>query len=100
MKPRRYAKAQELLSLRNALRLMDGYDWQHLDCEAKLTEQPLYVQWQTHREALLSWWVDHYPGTRPWAWWAFEAPKPRQMVAFGPTRHGALKQYLRGKPLK
>ncbi|MPY75301.1 MAG: hypothetical protein GEU87_13675, partial [Alphaproteobacteria bacterium] len=52
--------------------------------------------WQKHREMLLRWWVlpcsegpsalefvdkifpwfcvSGYPGTRPWAWWRFDAP--------------------------
>jgi hypothetical protein len=30
--------------------------------------------WGAHREQLLRWWIRARPGTRPWAWWALEAP--------------------------
>jgi hypothetical protein len=29
---------------------------------------------------LLDEWIDRYPGTRPWAWWAFDAPERRQVT--------------------
>ena len=48
--------------------------------------------WAAHRERLLSWWITGenkpqgmkpwtfvitgLPGTRPWAWWEFDAPEP------------------------
>ena len=31
--------------------------------------------WQTHRDELLPGWVSKSPGTRPWAWWEFDAPR-------------------------
>ena len=29
--------------------------------------------WELHRERLLAEWLDAHPGTRPFAWWKFEA---------------------------
>jgi hypothetical protein len=30
--------------------------------------------WRRHGGVLLAQWVAQHPGTRPWAWWMFEAP--------------------------
>ena len=57
------------------------------------------VHWQEHRAELLAYWTQPFeawrrehgqtsfenpepggPGTRPWAWWEFEAPGPRRRV--------------------
>lgn len=31
--------------------------------------------WNDHRQGILSAWIKTMPGTRPWAWWQFEAPR-------------------------
>lgn len=47
--------------------------------------------WRRHRTALLRWWTadpgdqggsirPSGPGTRPWAWWHFDAPEPRRIL--------------------
>ena len=36
--------------------------------------------WQALRGELLPAFVDKYPGTRPWAWWEYEAPEPRRRL--------------------
>jgi hypothetical protein len=33
--------------------------------------------WEAVRDELLSEWIAEYPGTRPWAFWEFDAPEPR-----------------------
>lgn len=33
----------------------------------------MFRAWQLHREQLLPVWIDQRPGTRPFAWWKFEA---------------------------
>ena len=33
--------------------------------------------WEKHRENILTQWIAANPGTRPWAWWKFDAPEPR-----------------------
>lgn len=37
--------------------------------------------WRTHGEAITAAWVLEHAGTRPWAWWAYTAPEPRQCTA-------------------
>jgi hypothetical protein len=37
--------------------------------------------WNDHRAAVLDEWRDEHPGTRPWAWWAWDASEPRRAVA-------------------
>ena len=99
MQPRRRATMIERLSPRNALRLCEGRDWPHMDEAEALTDTQLEVAWHRHKGAILDWWLHTYPGTRPWAWWQYEAQEPRKMVASGPTRHKGLKDVLRGRRL-
>jgi hypothetical protein len=33
--------------------------------------------WERHRDGLLSEWIARHPGSRPPAWWAFDAPGPQ-----------------------
>jgi hypothetical protein len=51
------------------------------------------VLWELHSAAILSAWIVHHPGTRPWAWWMFEATEPRRCVVgvelLMPTREPA-----------
>jgi len=46
------------------------------------------VAWWELREKLLPTWIEQHPGTRPYAWWKFEAPEPRRQVAPGPESIG------------
>lgn len=36
--------------------------------------------WNKYRQVILSVWIQHYPGTRPLAWWAFDALEPRMRI--------------------
>jgi hypothetical protein len=36
--------------------------------------------WQAVRDSLLGEWIPERPGTRPWAWWQFEAPEARRRL--------------------
>lgn len=48
--------------------------------------------WRRHRTVLLNWWLDNPSehrgigtsrrggGSRPWAWWHFDAPEPRRIL--------------------
>lgn len=36
--------------------------------------------WNDLRDDLLPEWIAEKPGTRPWAWWRFDAPEGRQRV--------------------
>ena len=52
------------------------------------TKAETRAAWFDHRDELMT---DHVPGRRPWGWWKFEAPKPRdetmsqaaQLIALG-----------------
>ena len=46
--------------------------------------------WRFHRDELLAEWVKRRPGTRPPAWWKFEADEPRQQVSGKPIETGAI----------
>lgn len=35
------------------------------------------AMWEQQRDTLLAAWVQERPGTRPWAWWCFDAPEDR-----------------------
>lgn len=36
--------------------------------------------WADYRDALMVDWVRLHPGSRPWAWWQFDAPEPRERL--------------------
>jgi hypothetical protein len=40
----------------------------------------MLADWQRHKEKILSTWIVEHPGTRPFAWWQFDAPasKPQE----------------------
>lgn len=40
----------------------------------------LPAAWREHSPELLAVWIRAHPGTRPWAWWRFAAPEPRQRL--------------------
>ncbi|WP_339857950.1 hypothetical protein [Pseudohongiella acticola] len=35
------------------------------------------ADWQRHKRELMAEWIADNPGTRPFAWWQFEASEPR-----------------------
>lgn len=40
--------------------------------------------WDSVKKGLLAHWIRHHPGTRPWAWWQFEAPEKHRRILSGP----------------
>lgn len=36
--------------------------------------------WRTVGATVLEEWIAKYPGTRPWAWWRYDAPEPRRRI--------------------
>ena len=50
------------------------------DPDGALARERLCELWEIHSESYLSAWIAESPGTRPWAWWEFEAPEPRREV--------------------
>lgn len=43
-------------------------------------EGKLRATWRRSRADLLARWATETPGRRPWAWWRFDAPGPRQRL--------------------
>ena len=47
--------------------------------------------WDRHRDVVLVAWIRKHPGTRPQAWWEFDAPEPRRRLGGkGTPCHGVL----------
>jgi hypothetical protein len=48
--------------------------------------------WRLCRDAVLPAWIAERPGTRPWAWWRFDAPEParRRLGGTGTPAHEVL----------
>lgn len=62
--------------------------WDGPFCRAAAREM-----WNEKRDALMASWVQERPGTRPWAWWTFDAPEDRpegESEAGYLRRHGLL----------
>jgi hypothetical protein len=87
---------------RTRLRLLEGHDFEFLG-GPELTREELAEAWEDLAEELLEQWTvsgipddvatwiagePARPGTRPWAWWAFDSPGPRRQVAPGPEPIG------------
>lgn len=55
--------------------------------------------WAEHRERLLKAWIRERPGSRPWAWWEFDAPQ-EPLVGWDPAhwrvKYGAIRARLGG----
>ncbi|WP_033336892.1 hypothetical protein [Thioalkalivibrio thiocyanodenitrificans] len=45
--------------------------------ETVCDDDRMRLDWQRHRDVLLPEWIKANPGTRPYAWWKFDAPEPR-----------------------
>jgi hypothetical protein len=101
------------LSTTSVFLMLNGNDffgeWRGSALEAdqawKSPEAEQYIRnlWSGWREFLLTQWISHYPGTRPWAWWMFDAPEPRNPDESEPDylkRHGLLTKPERGGVVK
>src|SRR5262249_49105146 len=67
--------------------------WEHLRTgdsfevelgEVTITEDQLREAWEQLRERVLAEHIAEQPGTRPWAWWQWDAPEPRRKLDPGP----------------
>lgn len=66
-----------------------GADWVY---HTALDPDPVKLEWSIARKKILSSWIDEHPGTRPYAWWCFDAPGIRQRVGgTGTPKHEVLK---------
>lgn len=54
--------------------------------EARYTATLAIVRrcWEELRDELLERWIAARPGTRPWAWWQFDAHEPRRLLPGSP----------------
>lgn len=62
--------------------LLTGRNWlergfgTHENCDVEAMRRA----WKELRNELLPDWIAGHPGTRPYAWWRFDAPEPRQRI--------------------
>src|SRR5215468_2644054 len=85
-------------TMRLALLLATGQDWPFLSTdEDRKTYAAKDVQaaWERYGKALVALHVEHYPRSRPWAWWQLDAPEARKMVKQGPTKSKLLTAWLK-----
>jgi hypothetical protein len=66
-----------------------GTDWIY---HTALDPDPVKTEWTISRKIILNAWISRHPGTRPYAWWCFDAPETRQRVGgTGTPKHEVLK---------
>ena len=46
-----------------------------------LTDDEIREAWKSHGKKIIKDWIKNNPGTRPDAWWDFEAPEPRARIS-------------------
>lgn len=56
----------------------DGYGRDNLNDPERLDE--MRQGWEDFRDELLPEWIAHFPRSRPYAWWVFDAPERRQRI--------------------
>jgi hypothetical protein len=92
--PRRVDETSE----RTRAHLLEGHDLVILDPDARaLDDDELAEAWGHLRDELMSEHVAAHPGTRPYGWWAFDAPEPRRQLTAGPEPLPERGMYF-GKP--
>jgi len=65
-----------------------GADWLY---HTALDPDPVKAEWLISRKKVLRSWINSHPGTRPYAWWCFDAPDVRQRVGgTGTPKHEVL----------
>jgi len=55
-------------------------DWQY---HTAVREDPALLVWQACREQIMAKWLARHPGSRPYGWWAFDAPEPGRLQVGG-----------------
>jgi len=53
----------------------DGLDWRY-----SRKSDPARELWEKEGARLLSAWIRQHPGTRPFAWWRYQAPERRRQI--------------------
>jgi hypothetical protein len=64
-------------------RFEHGDDFEMIDGPF-LGDDELAEAWEDLRDELVAEHIAQEPGTRPWAWWRWEAPEPRRQISAGP----------------
>ena len=62
-----------------------GADWIY---HTALDPDPVRTEWPISRKKILKSWIAAHPGTRPYAWWCYDAPEVRQRVGVSMTSAG------------
>lgn len=92
MRVRRRAKIRrEGFTPERRFQLITGYDWfrDAYGDGGRFDHEAAHRDWNEHREEILEAWLQRDeagrggPGTRPWAWWAFDAPRELRRVVEG-----------------
>ncbi len=66
-----------------------GANWLY---HTALDPDPVQAEWRSVRSQVLRSWIATHPGTRPYAWWCYEAPEPRRRVGgTGTPKHEVMK---------
>ena len=81
-------------------------EWEFHVCRWDELQEPVRLLWNERREAILPAWIRDHPGTRPYAWWAYDAPRwddgdpwharyaePRRRIGEAHTSHHAVSKY-------
>ena len=86
----RRAKRTRKLTKAHLAQFADGLDF--LGEAFGSDRAALREAWDDSREWYLARWVQEHPGTRPWAWWRFDATEPRRRYdgAMIPPKEGRL----------
>lgn len=61
-------------------RVRDRHGRRDREAERDAALVAMSAAWEDLRDYLLPTFIAEHPGTRPWAWWAFDAPEPREQV--------------------
>lgn len=69
--------AQELRTGPVLLAGLGYFDYQAPEGVDQCDTPRMANDWKRHGDSILSEWITQRPGTRPYAWWKFDAPEPR-----------------------
>ncbi len=80
MRRTRKSRSRRTWSDAHQLQLASGYDW----FDEAWTDHPspeslaeMEIAWADCKDDIMTAHLERFPCTRPWAWWQFDAPEPR-----------------------
>lgn len=80
-------ESQEVLSSGMKYFLATGHDFRLAletgtsNTPPELLERAAAEAWRRHRRDIMDEWISEHPLTRPWAWWAYDAPERRRCLS-------------------